>query len=189
MDFASSWKEIAVVLAAFFAVAGTIFEVKDKASHRITIWGRTFFGLTILSMIGGFYAQWEENAREVSRNKQSQDDMLKLVESTNKNLYDLTRLLQPLGKANVSLAFEPNCVESTEFCDAALTTAGKERSADNVVSFSLHDVDWTKWPDRRGEFISLHFFKDRSMARAYLNGSCIECESAREIYLSMSRFM
>ena len=83
MDFASYWKEIAVVLAALFAIAGTVFEVKDKASHRITIWGRIFFGLTILSMIGGFYAQWEENARDALRNKQSQDDMLKVIENIN----------------------------------------------------------------------------------------------------------
>ena len=81
LDFASYWKEIAVVLAALFAIAGTVFEVKDKASHRITIWGRIFFGLTILSMIGGFYAQWEENARDALRNKQSQDDMLKVIEN------------------------------------------------------------------------------------------------------------
>lgn len=176
LDFVSYWKEIAVVLAALFAIAGTVFEVKDKASHRITIWGRIFFGLTILSMIGGFFAQWEENAREVSRNKQSQDDMLKLIENTDRNVYDITRVLQPLGKSDISLSFKPNCVEVKEFCDAALTTAEKERVGDTVVSFSVPDVDWAKWPDRRGELISLHFFNNQSMARAYLEGNCIECK-------------
>lgn len=180
MNFSSYWKEIAVVLAAFFAVAGTVFEVKDKVSHRITIWGRMFFGMTIISMIGGFYAQWEENAHEVKRNKQSQDEMLKIIENTNKNLYDITRILQPLGKSDIVLSFRPNCIESKEFCDTALELAEKERTRDNVVSFSLHDVDWTKWPHRRGEFISLHFFKDRSTARAYLGGNCIECDSDPE---------
>jgi hypothetical protein len=104
LDFASYWKEIAVVLAALFAIASTVFEVKDKASHRITIWGQIFFGLTILSMIGGFYAQWEENAREASRAKQSKDDMLKIIENTNRNVYDLSRILQPLGKSEIFLA-------------------------------------------------------------------------------------
>jgi hypothetical protein len=178
LDFASYWKEIAVVLAALFAIAGTVFEVKDKASHRITIWGRIFFGLTILSMIGGFYAQWEENAREVSRNKQSQNDMLKLIENTNKNVYDITRVLQPLVKSNIYLFFKLNCIEVKEFCDDALAKADRERSTDRLVGFSIPDVDWAKWPDRRvSDFIFLRVFRDQSMAQKYLKEDCIECES------------
>jgi hypothetical protein len=175
LNFASYWKEIAVVLAAVFAIAGTVFDVKDKASHRITIWGRLFFGLTILSMIGGFYAQWEENTREVSRNKQSQDDMLKLIENTNKNVYDISRVLQPLGKSDISLLFRPNCMEVKEFCDTALTKAKSERYADNVALFSMPEVDWEKWPDKTGELISVSLFKDRSKAQAYLEGNCTDC--------------
>jgi hypothetical protein len=182
LGFAAYWKEIAVVLAALFAIAGTVFEVKDKESHRVTVWGRIFFGLTILSMIGGFYAQWEENAREVSRNKQSQSDMLKLIESTNRNVYDITRVLQPLGKSNIYLSFKLNCVEAKDFCDTALATAEMERSTDRVASFSIPDVDWTKWPDNRvAELIFLRLFKDHSIAQIYLKESCIECESNTDV--------
>ena len=120
MDFSSYWKEVAVVLAALFAIASTVFEVKDKASHRITIWGRIFFGLTILSMIAGFYAQWEQNDKDATRTKQSQDDMLKIIQNTNRNVYDLSRILQPLGRSSIYLAFTPNCIEVKEFCDAAI---------------------------------------------------------------------
>jgi cytochrome c biogenesis protein CcdA len=138
LGFASYWKEVAVVLAALFAIAGTVFEVRDKTSQRITVYGRIFFGLTFLSMIGGFYAQWEENAREVNRNKETQTDMLKLIENTNLNVYDLTRILQPLVKANIYLSFK-----------ATLARAERETSIDHVASFSIPDVDWTKWPDNR----------------------------------------
>jgi hypothetical protein len=178
LDFGSYWKEIAVVLAALFAICGTVFEVRDKASHRITIWGRIFFGLTILSMIGGFYAQWEENVREVGRNKQSQDDMLKLIESTNRNVYDIRRALQPLGKSNIYMFFKLNCIEVKEFCDAALTTARREEGIDaDLSSFSLHGVDWDKWPSRSTlALVFVQFFKDRSIAQKCLQEDFGECE-------------
>jgi hypothetical protein len=147
-----------------FAIAGTVFEVKDKASHRITIWGRVFFGLTLLSMIGGFYAQWDENAREALRTKQSQNDMIKVIENTNRNVYDLSRILQPLGKSEIYFMFKPNCIELKEFCDAALKKAEGEMRADNVAAFSMPDVDWAKWPGEHYEQISLLFFKNKDSA-------------------------
>jgi hypothetical protein len=143
LDFASYWKEISVVLAALFAIAGTVFEVKDKAVHQITIWGRVFFGLTLLSMIGGFYAQWEQSASEARQNKQSQDDMLRVVENTNRNVYDLSRILQPLGRSNIYLSFTPNCIEVKEFCDAAIKEAKREGSSDDQTSF-IHR-QWNVW--------------------------------------------
>jgi hypothetical protein len=62
--FSAYWKEIAIVLAATFAIVGAIFDVRDKRTGRITAWGRVFFALTVLSMIGGFYAQWEQTTAE-----------------------------------------------------------------------------------------------------------------------------
>jgi hypothetical protein len=180
LDFASYWKEIAVVLAALFAIAGTVFDVKDKASNRITIWGRIFFGLTILSMIGGFYAQWEENVSEAARSKQSQDDMLKIVENTNRNVYDLSRILQPLGRSNVYLGFSPNCIEVKEFCDAAIKEAKQEWPSDDphISAFTVKDIDWSKWPDiTNTPSISLRFYKDRDRAKKYLDGDCLVCTS------------
>lgn len=133
-------------------------------------------------MIGGFYAQWEENAREVSRNKQSQGDMLKIIENTNRNLYDLTRILRPLGKSNIYLSFKLNCVEVKDFCDATRARAEKERSIDRVASFSIPDVDWMKWPDNRViVLIFLRLFKDNGAAQRYLKGDCIECESNADV--------
>jgi hypothetical protein len=176
LDFASYWKEIAVVLAALFAIASTIFEVKDKASHRITIWGRIFFGLTILSMIAGFYAQWEQNAREALRTKQSQNDMLKIIENTNRNVFDLSRILQPLGVSQITLVFEPNCPEVEEFCDAATERGKKEADLSHAYSFSIPDIDWSKLTNReRSEAIFLNFFKGESAARNYLEGDCLGC--------------
>jgi hypothetical protein len=183
LDFASYWKEIAVVLAALFAIASTIFEVKDKASHRITIWGRIFFGLTILSMIGGFYAQWEGNARDALRSKQSQDDMLKVIENTNRNVHDMSRILQPLGKSDIYFLFKPNCMELKEFCDAALKKAKDDKHPDNVASFSMPDVDWSKWPGSHYEEISLLFFKSKDLAKKHLEGSCLGCDDG-DIYFS-----
>jgi hypothetical protein len=181
LDFASYWKEIAVVLAALFAITSTIFEVKDKASHRITIWGRIFFGLTILSMIGGFYAQWEQNARDALRSKQSQDDMLKVIENTNRNVHDMSRILQPLGRSNVYLAFTPNCIEVKEFCDAAVKEGERESPTDKsfrISSFSIGSVDWSKWPNRTNiPTISLLFFKDQGQAKKFVESDCLGCKS------------
>jgi hypothetical protein len=194
LDFSSYWKEIAIVLAALFAVAGTIFDVQDKASHRITIWGRIFFGLTLLSVIGGFYAQWEENAREASRTKQSQDDMLKVIENTNRNVYDVARLLQPLGKSTIFLFFNPNCAEVKEFCDAAMmegkgliTTPKEDPRATPTYSVGLTNA-WLKWPDRSGSAdISLLFFKDPKLAQTFLNDRfCSDCDKPGDISFNVS---
>lgn len=182
MGFASHWKEIAVVLAALCTVASIFFDVRDQASNRITIWGHTFFGFTILLMIGRFYAQWKENAREALRNKQSQDDMLKVIQNTNRNVYDISRVLQPLGKSNIRLTFKPNGIEVKEFCDAAVKKAERDRSADDTVSISVHGIDWSPWRDRPYiPGILLVFFKDPSEAKKLVEGHCLHCESPGDL--------
>jgi hypothetical protein len=132
-------------------------------------------------MIGGFYAQWEENAREASRTKRSQDDMLKIIENTNRNVYDLSRILQPLGRSSVYLALTPNCVEVKEFCDAAVKEGERESPTDKnsrISSFSIGSVDWSKWPDRTNiPTISLLFFKDQGQAKKFLESGCLGCKS------------
>lgn len=64
MDFSAYWKEIAIVLATGFTIVGTISEVRDRRTGSLTHWGRLFFGLTLLSMIGGFCAQWVDTINE-----------------------------------------------------------------------------------------------------------------------------
>ncbi len=156
LGFSSYWKEIAIALAALFAIAGTVFDVKDRTSHRLTIWGRIFFGLILLSMLGGFYSQWQENANDASRNKQYQDNILKVIENTNRSVLDMSRVLQPLGKSNVYLVFRPNCTELKEFCDAAIKEGEREGwHDDNIFSYSLSDIVWSSWPDRASRTVYL----------------------------------
>jgi hypothetical protein len=128
-------------------------------------------------MIGGFYAQWEENASEAARSKRSQDDMLKVIENTNRNVYDLSRVLQPLGKSTISLFFTLNCLEVQEFCEAASKEGERKKSASPGSSyFALPDTDWSKWPDRRRiASIDLLFFKSKDSAKNYLGGNCLGC--------------
>lgn len=117
---------------------------------------------------------------DAARNKRSQSEMLKVIENTNRNVYDLSRILQPLGKSQIYLGFKPNCVELKEFCDAAIQEAKREEPLNDhrIAAFSVRDIDWSKWPDRTNvPTISLLFFKDRGQAKAFLGGGCITCKS------------
>jgi hypothetical protein len=154
--------------------------IKERA-HRSSEGSLANRTLVDRASIGGFYAQWEENAREALRIKQSQNDMIKVIENTNRNVYDLSRILQPLGKSEIYFIFKPNCIRLKEFCDAALKKGEDDKHADNVALFSMPDVDWAKWPGEHYEQISLLFFKNKDSAKKYLEDGCLGCDGG-DIY-------
>jgi hypothetical protein len=185
--FSSYWKEIAIVLAAAFAILGAIFDVKDKRTNRITAWGRVFFALTVLSMIGGFYAQWEQSAAEEQRSGRAQAQMIQLLEKSEKSLREMSRLLQPFERPKVTLFLKPECAEPAYalFCASARAAGKKIHGADkSIASLNVTEgIDWATWPSRI-DYIGIAVVKNPGEAEAYLNG-CIKCPFLPDLHLDL----
>jgi hypothetical protein len=212
VTFSSYWKEIAVVLAALFAIGSVISDVKDKRTERYTIWGRTFLILTLLSMAGGLYAQWTESAEEDQRNKTSQAAMIKLLDHTEQSIRDLARVLQRIDAPRVTVFLSPDCGASQtlqHFCES-LKREGRREANDLArkifnklpptkiwgqaiswppgrgSSFTLEKVDWPK-----GLFlvnVNLHFFKNNVAVDQLFEGSCLLCVDGSDMDIDLLVF-
>jgi hypothetical protein len=153
-----------------------ISDVKDKRTGSITIWGRIFFALTILSVIGGVYAQWTDNATEEKRNRETQSSMLNLLQRTERSVYDLSRLLQPIDKPRVTFFLKPNCDDPKfkSFCESARSLGRIQgRGFGKGTSFEVKNVDWSSYPGplTKGVLYGLaiiYFFKEESAAESFL---------------------
>jgi len=189
MNFSAYWKEIAVVFAGVFAIVSAIFDLKDKRTGKITIWGRVFFALTILSMIGGFYAQWRDNTTEEKRNKKAQDDMISLLRRTERSVYDLSRLLQPIGKPRMTLFLRPDCnnAQYKRFCEAAKLEGRREAAVLHISGqFIIQHVDWSSLPHSVlvGNVFA-YFFKDAAATEKFFSAGCLNCDNAGDMYLDV----
>lgn len=189
MDFSAYWKEASVVLAALFTIAGAVFEVRDKRSSRITGWGRVFFSLTILSMIAGFYAQWLDNSNELKKGQEAQANMLKLITDTNKNVYNIARLLEPLGKSRISVFFDVDCDKVKEFCASARAEGEKIAGTYKITgksSFEIEDVDWNKWPSGSyEEGLILFVFKNDADVKKMIDSNCLHCDWMGDLHFDL----
>src|SRR3954463_7915988 len=108
------WKEISIVLSGTFAVLGLVWDAKDKATGRITIWGRVFLILTVLSIACSVIAQLKDNQEAEERSERNQRDMLAILGRTEKTIHELSRIMQPIERPIVSLFLEIDC-ESQRF--------------------------------------------------------------------------
>ena len=186
MSFSSYWKEIAVLLAGLFAIGSVLADVKDKKTGKVTIWGRAFFGLTVLSMIGGFYAQWVDTTAEEKRNKDVQGAMLAIQQRTEKSVLDLSRLLQPIDSPRVALLLTPNCEldKMKAFCTANKTRGDLEAKSFKIpsaTSFDIHKPDWSGWPKENAySAIGIRLFKNSRDAARQLN-RCAQCSDGGDM--------
>ena len=191
MSFTAYWKEIAVVLAAIFAVAGAFFDIRDRRTKKITSWGRIFFVLTLLSMIGGIYAEWASSASEEKRNRQSQADMLKLLKGADASIREISRSLQPIERPNVTLFVVPDCAISRYklFCDRVKAEGEREanirKSSGPFVD--VQSVDWSAWPGHVF-FVSpsIAFFHDTRDANNFLGQGCPVCFDLADMTLDFN---
>jgi hypothetical protein len=189
MDFSAYWKEVSVVLAALFTIAGAVFEVRDRRSKQFTIWGKLFFSPTALSMIGGFYAQWLDNSNENKKSQEAQANMLKLITDTSKSVYNITRLLEPLGKSNITAFFDVDCDKLKDFCDD-VRVRGEKAAEDYKItgeaSLSIDGVDWTKWPSGYIlEEFDLFIFRQNADANKMIDSKCLRCDWMGDLHFDV----
>jgi hypothetical protein len=183
MNFSDYWKEIAVILAGAFAISSALFDVKDKATGRITIWGRVFFVLTVISIAAGLFVQWSDNEEERTRNQRVQNNMVTLLQKSEQSINELSRLLQPIGNPEVVIEMIIPCEqdEYKTFC-VPLKKQGEANRTRLGGDFEgyLDNVDWSTWPKhpyyyQRSDLstdIELRFFRNPDDAKAFIaNGN------------------
>jgi hypothetical protein len=101
--FPSAWKSASIVLTGLFAIAGIFFDQRDKATGTITIWGRTFLWLTVISSVIGFLAQQIESSVDRAKDRAAQERMTLLLENTQTACADI-----PIYANNRSAEYAPN---------------------------------------------------------------------------------
>jgi hypothetical protein len=181
------WKEISIVLSGVFAVLGLFWETKDKATGKITYWGRTFLTLTVVSIVGGLVAQMLEDSAERARSTAAQRDMLKL-------LTDINRLLQPVGQPDVFLLLKLDCelTEYEKFCEDARAKGqqhAKERNLSTGSGFEVEGADWALFPSSDPEVMLIFalFFQSGEEIEAFLkNSGCANCVETGDMTLNLS---
>jgi hypothetical protein len=192
MDFSAYWKEISVVVTGLFAVLGLLWEAKDKASGRITNWGRVFLVLTILSIVGGLIAQFEENKNVDAKNKKEQQDMLSLLTKTEATIQYLSRVMQPIEKPSVSLFLSVDCLAKVyqTYCEDA-------RKRGEALALKIHpnttveasfpiEPDWSLWPQGLPFLIiRINVFKTEGSYNDYLRSECLSCDSAGDLAINL----
>jgi hypothetical protein len=153
-NFSGYWKEVSVILTGLFAVLGLAGEYKDKDTGKLTVWGRTFLVLTIVSMGFGLIAQIQDNK-----------DSDRLLTQTQNAVHQLTRIIQAFDAPAISIALEMNCTSGKfkPYCDRHLHD---KKSRDEVYrasggidpTYSVDDL-----PGGPNVLLPLHvyFFKEK----------------------------
>ena len=195
--FPEYWALIAIAIAGATGIVGILWDVRDKTTHKITIWGRTLFCITILSTAGAFVAQVLANRASEARNKKAQEETIQLLTHTRQGIVELSRILQPLDRPTIVLSVDLACGAAAyqAFCSSAQSQAaealanlqrrfGKQGS---VVSGNIVNFDWSNWPNSRGPFFPLtrlHVFKTKDKFEEYAKGKLFALSNEGDVTFS-----
>ena len=168
-NFPLFWKIASIIVAGISAALSIFWEVRDKRTKRITGWGRIFLSITVISMLGALLAQVLEAKETDAHNRKAQEETLQLLAGTRQSIIELSRLLQPLENATVTVFFKLSCKSRAyeAFCSSANAQAKRayQKLGEKLPAgsgFGNADLfDWGKWPHRHGPttVIALHLFK------------------------------
>lgn len=115
-DYLSSiiahWKEGSIVLTALLAMLGLSGEYRERQTGRITNRGRIFLVATIVSACVSVLAQLHD--AEINRLQKMEAD-----KKSQETLTELSRLLQPLDGANITMVLKLDCSADRfrDFCN------------------------------------------------------------------------
>jgi hypothetical protein len=135
--------------------------------------------MTVLSVLGGFYAQWQDTTTENLHSKERQDQMLRVLTDTRRSVDELSRVLQPIDNVTVTLILEPDCTDSRieQFCESSESKAMR-RAADDARHHRYEPwieekAPWVLWPGRNlYQYAYVDFFKASSDADRYFQNNC-----------------
>jgi hypothetical protein len=181
--FPEYWALIAIAIAGVTGIVGILWDVRDKTTHKITVWGRALFCITILSFVGAFVAQVLANRASEARNKKAQEETIQLLTHTRQGIVELSRILQPLDQPTIVLSVDLACGDAAyqAFCSSAQSQAAEalanlQRLSGKqglVISGNIAKFDWSNWPNGHGPFFPftrLHVFKTKDKFEEYAKG-------------------
>ena len=190
MSFPEYWKEISLVLAGVFAIMSVVWKPKDETTGRITPWGRVFICLTILAILCGVFAQWQESTNDAKRAASSQEQMLQLLSKTDRAVTELARVLQPLDPSDATLYLSIDCTLEAlkNFCDSirAQGDAYAAKHPDELAGLAsigfkddvlVDDLNWQAWPGPISIVqIRVSFLKSSSAVEDFIRKGCSTCD-------------
>lgn len=109
MDLLLLWKATSIVLTGLFGILALLTEYKDKASGKITFWGKISLAGILVSTVCGLTAQFAEQSRAEIKRAEEATRARALAETTSATLKEVARLLTPLENPLFSLQFEVPC--------------------------------------------------------------------------------
>ena len=181
--FSEYWALVAIAIAGATGIVGILWDVRDKTTHKMTIWGRTLFCITILSTVGALVAQVLANRASDARNKKAQEETIQLLNHTRQGIVELSRILQPLGQPTIVLSVDLACGAAVyqAFCSSAQSQAADalaniqrlSRTQESVVTGNIAKFDWSNWSNGHGPFFPftrLHVFKTKGKFEEYAKG-------------------
>jgi hypothetical protein len=198
--FPDYWALLAIAIAGATGIVGLLWDVRDKTTHKITLWGKTLFCITILSTVGAVVAQVLVTRASDARNKKAQEETIQLLTHTRQSIVELSRILQPLDQPTIVLSVDLACGATAyqAFCSSAQSqaaeaiaefqaTVAKQYLPGGVAieaSGPIKNFDWSKWPNGFGPFFPFtrfHVFKTEDKFEEYSKGNCLSCRSASDM--------
>jgi hypothetical protein len=192
MSVLEYWKEISLLLSAGFAVAAIFWEPKNKISGKITIWGRCLMLLTVVLAALSIVGQFRENSETTARNDRVQREMLVVLNRTERTIFELARVLQPIENPIIDVEFEIDCasIRYREFCRI------KQHDVEKVLSLERRhhgdvtpvQLGWEDYPEGRAVIIPLHayFFRKSEDAENFIRSGCFLCPRSGDLDLNLS---
>lgn len=173
MDFVTAWKAISIVLTGAFGILGLLKDFKDRATDKITVWGRVSLIGILASTLLGVAAQLKESSDQEKSSNEVSKQTLKLVSNTETSVRDIQRMLSPIDEPRFILLFKFSCTDLLfkGVCSNYRATANY---------FSPPPKIWSYWPG--GPNVSLPVFMEffdneadaRNFAKTGMNNSHLE---------------
>jgi hypothetical protein len=196
--FFENWGMVWIAVAGISAILGMFGGVRDKETNKITMFGKILLALLIISVIGAFLGL----VAQADRSNKAQEQTIQILKDTRQSLVELSRILQPLDQAEVTLFVDLTCdpVAYEAFCSSAQAQANdalaerqelheklKSPKLSPGSSFSSSkEFDWSKWskwPSGPDAWLVLPIFKTKEDFEKYATGNCLKCPEAGDLTL------
>jgi hypothetical protein len=143
IDWISVWKALSILLTGAFGVLGSLTDFRDKATNKITRWGRISLVGIVLSALVGAGFQFKESLEDAAKARDDAGRALSLAQSTQSTLTNVRRLLTPIEDPTVYLGFMVPCDNSvySQFCSRPVDPSAGEFGLWDLWPIAKHQIN------------------------------------------------
>jgi hypothetical protein len=182
---ASSFKYMSIIFTGVFAIFGIFFDARDKSTNKITSWGRTFFSLTLVSILCGLIAQSLQSEEDAAASKIQQDRMSEILTNVKRTVDEISKTTQIIDNPSIQANFSVSCLDEKFklICDKIIASEGEKR-----LPVGTYELDNSAWKDETKKFrlvqLQLIFYQDGD-ALARFKKECLTCFPRGDIDMSL----